>query len=49
VHWQEAKSNLKNKAQNKINQVLAGGGKRKNKQTGDGVMKKRPNRRYFIN
>ena len=31
TRWQEAKCNLKNKAQNKINQVLVGSGKKKKK------------------
>ena len=32
LRWQEAKGNLKNKAQNKMNQVLVGSGKKKEKE-----------------
>ena len=41
ARWQEAKTNLKNKAQNKLNQVLVGSGKkRKKKHQLGGVRKK---------
>jgi hypothetical protein len=42
ARWQEAKANLKNKAQNKLNQVLEGRGlKRKKKKQIGGIRKKR--------
>jgi len=44
--WQETKSNLKNIRQNKINKMLLGG-KRKSKQTGGGVKKKKT-KKIFI-